>query len=203
MKAISNLAVLDIVLVVAMAVGSLDGLRIGALRQFVSLGILYVSVVFTTRFYQYLVARVARFLPGAPMSLLEGVLFGIVLLFTYGILSVLILSAAGGMRRFRHGGYDWRRPQEPVEQSVLGTVNHVAGIVVGFGMACLWLGLGIYVYRFMLESSWLDWEDYRYLLRNDYLRSTLAPVFLRFLPYALRTIEPWFPEGLPGIFMGF
>lgn len=87
-----KIAILDIVMLIALVAGSLNGLRVGALRQLASLVTLYLSVILTTRFYTLLLRPVKRLLVGAPSSMVEGVLFFVLLIIMFAILSVLFLA---------------------------------------------------------------------------------------------------------------
>lgn len=85
-------------------------------------------------------------------------------------------------------------------QSLVSTLDHLGGIAVGFVTVCLWIGIGLLIYNFMINSPWVEWETHRRRLLRDYQVSALVPVFRVFLPYALRALEPWLPGGLPAMF---
>lgn len=196
-----SIAVLDVFIVLAIAGGSLNGLRIGAGRQVISLIILYMSTVLTTRFYRLLLPYIKRLLSDAPAAIVESVVFLVILLLVFGLLSLLILGFALGQQKERRGtGYNWKRPMDTTGQSLAGTLNHLGGIAVGFVTVCVWIGIGLLIYNFIINSAWAEWENYRRRLLQDYQVSTLVPVFRVFLPYVLRTIEPWLPGGLPAMF---
>ena len=198
-----NITGLDIVMVLLIVGGSLNGLRIGAVRQLAGLLVFYLSVILTTRFYRLLLPSARSLLLGAPTAVLEAVIFTLILLVVYAILSVLIIN----MTTMRHADrgqkrFNWRNPvQKSPGESLAGTLNHLAGIPLGFFTVAMWIGVGLLVYRFMISSSWLDWEDYRQKLAAGYQGSMLVPIFRTFLPYALKALEPWFPSGLPSIFL--
>ena len=194
---------LDIVMVLLIVGGSLNGLRIGAVRQLAALAVFYLSVILTTRFYRLLLPSARNLLVGAPTAVLEAVIFALILLVVYAVLSVLIINMTT-MRHADRGSKKtaWRNSmQANPGESAAGTLNHLAGIPLGFFTAALWIGVGLLVYRFMISSSWLDWEDYRQKLAAGYQGSMLVPIFRSFLPYALKALEPWFPSGLPSIFL--
>ena len=196
-----GIAVLDVFIVIAIAGGSLNGLRIGAGRQLISLLIFYMSMVLTTRFYRLLLPYVNQLLSGAPTAIVESLLFTIILLLVFAILSLLILGFAMGQQKERRGtGYNWKRPMDTTGQSLVSTLDHLGGIAVGFVTVCVWIGIGLLIYNFLVNSAWADWESQRRVLLKDYHTSALVPVFRIFLPYVLRTIEPWLPGGLPVMF---
>jgi len=185
-----GIAVLDVVMVLALVGGTLNGLRIGALQQVASLVILYVSVVITTRFYRHLLPFANRLLAGAPTAIVEAAVFTAFLVILYLILSILILDLALSRQRERRGtGYNWRHMDFQTGQS-LGSVLHPLGGI----------GIGLLIYRFVLSGNWVQWEDWRHRLLRDYQASILVPAFQIVLPMALKTIEPWLPGGLPGMF---
>ncbi len=193
---------LDIVIVLLIVGGSLNGLRIGAVRQLASLVVFYLSVILTTRFYRLLLPSARKLLAGAPTAVLEAVIFTVILLVVYALLSLLIINMTT-MRNPERGTRrtNWRNPQAKPGESLAGTLNHLSGIPLGFLTVAVWIGIGLLVYRFMLSSSWLDWDDYRQKLAAGYQGSALVPVFRAFLPYVLKTLAPWFPRGLPSIFL--
>ena len=195
-----GIAMLDVLIVLLVVAGTLNGLRIGALRQLVSLVIFYVSMILGTRFYRLLLPYVNEILVGAPSAIVEAVVFVVVLLLLYLLLSILILGMTLTQRRRRGRGYDWRRAEHTAGQSLASTLDHLGGIAVGFLAVGLWLGIGLLVYGFLLGSSWVEWEAYRHRLLRDYQMSVLLPVFRNFLPYVLKMVEPWLPQGLPVMF---
>lgn len=197
-----GLVILDVILVLFIVGGSLNGLRIGALRQLASLVTFYISIILTTRFYRSLLPHVERLLSGAPGAVLDGVLFSIILLLLYAVLSIIFFGVVWTNRPFRaRRGFNWRKPPDLTGQSVVSIVNHLGGLVIGFVTICCWIAIGLLVLNFMLGSFWFEWEDYRRRLAIQYDLSSLVPVFRRFLPYVIRTINPWFPEGLPTLFL--
>jgi len=195
-----GITMLDVLIVLLIVAGTLNGLRIGAARQLVSLVIFYISMILTTRFYRLLLPYVNELLVGAPSAIVEAVLFVVVLLLLYLLLSILILGLAVTQRRRRGRGYDWRRAEHTAGQSLASTLDHLGGIAIGFLTVGLWIGIGLLVYGFLLGSSWVEWEAHRHRLLQDYQAAILVPVFQNFLPYVLKTIEPWLPQGLPMMF---
>mgnify|MGYP001037247234 CR=1 FL=1 len=196
-----SIAMLDILIVLLIVAGTLNGLRIGAVRQLASLIILYISMILSTRFYRLLLPYVNRLLEGASSVIVEAVVFAVVLLLLFILLSILILGMVMTQRRRRRGrGYNWRVREDTTAQSLASALNHLGGIAVGFVTIGLWIGIGLLVYRFLLGSSWIEWEAHRQRLARDYEASILVRVFMNFLPYVLRTVEPWLPGGLPVMF---
>jgi predicted membrane protein len=197
-----KIAILDIVMLVALVAGSLNGLRVGALRQLASLVTLYLSVILTTRFYGLLLGPVKRLLVDAPSSMVEGVLFFVLLIIVFAILSVLFLMIAFPERRRRgQNKVNWRDPNRVPGEGLAKTLNHLGGLALGFITASLWIGVGVMIYRFIIGASWLNWESYRTALSADYGKSVLLTVFKTFVPYVIGIIEPWFPSGLPTLFL--
>ena len=198
----SKIAVLDIMIVLLIVGGSLNGLRVGALRQLGNLLVFYMSLILTTRFYRLLLPTAKRLLAGAPSAIMEGVLFSLLLVLVYALLGILLLGIA--LKRKPDRGkkrVNWKRLDRLPGQSLASTLNHLAGLVLGFVTISLWIGIGLLVYRFVIGSSWLDWEKYRIALQADYAKSVLLGVFSSFLPVVIGTLEPWFPNGLPTLFL--
>ena len=126
----------------------------------------------------------------------------VMLLLIFASLSLLILGFALSKQKERRGtGYNWKRPRDTTGQSLVGTLNHLGGIAVGFVTVCVWIGIGLLIYNFVSSSAWVGMgRPTGERLLHDYQVSTLVPVFRVFLPYVLRTIEPWLPGGLPAMF---
>jgi uncharacterized membrane protein required for colicin V production len=198
----AKVALLDIAIVVLIVGGSLNGLRIGAIRQLGSLLIFYVSLVLSTRFYHLLLPSAQRLLVGAPGVILESILFLILLVLIYAILGLLILDVALERKPNRaQNRIDWRHLERANGQSFAGVLNHLAGLALGFVTIGFWIGALLIIYNFLISASWLDWENYRLALEADYQKSVLVPVFQNLLPYLIDTLRPWFPAGLPTIFL--
>lgn len=196
-----GIAVLDVVMVLALVGGTLNGLRVGALQQVASLVILYVSVVITTRFYRFVLPFANRLMAGAPTAIVEAAVFTAFLVILYLILSILILDLALSRQRERRGtGYNWRHMDYQTGQSLGSVLNHLGGLAIGFVITAVWIGIGLLIYRFVLSGNWVQWEDWRHRLLRDYQASILVPAFQAVLPLVLKTIEPWLPGGLPGMF---
>ena len=197
-----RIALLDVLIVLSIIAGSLNGLRIGAVRQLGSLIVFYMSLILTARFYRLLLPPARRLLAGAPSAMMEGALFTLLLLLIYAILALLIFGL-GFQQKPRRGKnrVDWRRMDYLRGQSLASVLNHLGGLVLGFVTISFWIGVGLIVYRFLISSSWLDWDKYRVALEADYQKSVLLSVFRTFLPYFVDTLRPWFPSGLPNLFL--
>jgi hypothetical protein len=192
---------LDVVIVLLIVAGTLNGLRIGAVRQLGNLLFFYISVILSTRFYHMLLPHAKRLLAGAPMIMVETFLFTIILVIVYALLGIALLGYALSRRPERQRRHrNWRDISFHGGESLAKTLNHLAGLAIGFLTISAWIGVGLLVYRFLLGSSWLDWDHYRRGLLRGYRSSVLVPVFKVFLPYVVDSIEPWFPGGLPSIF---
>ena len=193
---------LDVVIVLLIVIGTLNGLRIGALRQLGNLLFFYISVILSTRFYYMLLPNAKRLLAGAPVIMVETFLFSMILVIVYALLGIALFGYALSRRPDRQRKHtNWRDFGFRHDgESVANTLNHLGGLVIGFLTISAWIGVGLIIYRFLLDSSWLDWDHYRRALLRGYHSSVLVPVFNVFLPYVVESIAPWFPDGLPSIF---
>jgi hypothetical protein len=70
-------------------------------------------------------------------------------------------------------------------------------MVIGFIIACLWIGFGILVLAFVLGTPVTEEDSLRLNLIGYFQDSSLIPIFYKLLPVALATLRPWMPKGLP------
>jgi hypothetical protein len=82
-------------------------------------------------------------------------------------------------------------------------INQVGGMVAGFFLTCLWIGIGFVIADFLLSVSWVKWEPLRWNLSGLVATSSFARLVRGLLPYALVGLEPWFAPfgGLPRLFI--
>jgi hypothetical protein len=83
----------------------------------------------------------------------------------------------------------------------LRQVDQLGGLVFGFVVTTLWVGLALVGIGFVLQTPAPGGEATQSSLTYYFHTSTLIPIFYRFLPLAFATLKPWVPKGkLPDIF---
>lgn len=195
-----TITVLDVGIVLALAFGTLNGLRKGAAHQLGSLFFMYVSVILSTRFYHMLLPHALRLLAGAPTVVLKTFLYCLLLMIIYALFGIVLYGVVLNRRPDRRiAKISWKNVRRDATESLGGTLNHLGGLMLGFVTATAWISIGLLILGFFLNYSWLDWDHYRRGLSGTYKTSILVPVFKTFLPYLVGVIEPWFPGGIPAI----
>ena len=85
---------------------------------------------------------------------------------------------------------------------VPGSVDRLAGLVAGFFLTGLFIGLAFLLSDFLLSVSWVKWEPLRGSVAQLVHSSPLGSMVRGLLPYAVLTLKPWFAPigGLPRLF---
>ena len=79
----------------------------------------------------------------------------------------------------------------------LRQIDQLGGMVLGSVLVSVWVGLAILALAFVLAATSETSSGFWHTLSYYFTRSTLIPIFYRFLPLAYATLRPWMPKGLP------
>ena len=79
----------------------------------------------------------------------------------------------------------------------LRQVDQLGGMVVGFVLTIVWIGLGLLVLAYMLSVPVTASDTVRVSMISYFQDSNLIPIFYQFIPIAVATLKPWMPKGLP------
>jgi uncharacterized membrane protein required for colicin V production len=175
----------DVLIAFAMLAGIAWGFIRGLVRSALGLAVIYIATILAMSFY-IPVGKWLRYLSGQRATTItsEAVAFVLMLaLIAVGLHLVL------------------RRTYRDTEWPGIRHIDQLGGLVLGFFLTVLWIGLALLVIAFVLGTPTLGGEGLRQNLLSYFETSTLIPIFYRFLPLAFATLKPWVPQGqLPAIF---
>jgi len=148
-------------------------------RMALSLAVLYVAAALATAFHP----RVGAFISstsGLPLAVAQGMGFLLILAIVAVLLNFLL-----------------HRAYRETELPGLRQVDQLGGMVIGFFVAVVWIGLSLLVLAFMLSTPVTEADVVRVSMISYFQSSNLIPIFYKFLPIALAALRPWMPRGLP------
>jgi hypothetical protein len=144
-----------------------------------SLVVLYVAAALAMVFHPNLGGLINK-MSGLPLAVAQGLAFLLILAFVAILLNFLL-----------------RRTYRETELPGLRQVDQLGGMVVGFVLTVIWIGLCLLVLAFMLSTPVTTDDSFRVSMVAYFQSSNLIPIFYKFLPIALATLRPWMPKGLP------
>jgi uncharacterized membrane protein required for colicin V production len=174
---------IDIIIVFALLGGVALGFIRGLIRMALNLLVLYAATVLAMALY-------------IPFGRFIGTIFGLPEAVNEAIAFLLILLATTIAINFV-----LHRTYKDTELPGIRQIDQLGGMVIGFFLTCIWIGLGIAVLSFLLDSLDTGTSVLRTNLIYFLRTSVLMPIFNAFLPIAFATLKPWMPKGqLPEIF---
>jgi uncharacterized membrane protein required for colicin V production len=168
----------DVLIVFALLGGVALGFIRGLVRMVLSLLVLYVAAILSMTFYIPL-GNYIHYIFGLPRKISEGMGFLLILILTSVIINFVL-----------------HRTYKDTELPGVRQIDQLGGMIIGFFLACIWIGFGILVLAFFLGTTVTAGEDYRQGLVGYFLSSNLIPIFYDFLSVALATLRPWMPKGI-------
>lgn len=169
----------DILIVLGLVGGAALGFARGLVRMALSLLVLYVAAVLAMTVYTT-VGRWISYMSGLPLQVAQGMAFFLVLFVTAVVLNFVL-----------------HRTYRETELPGLRQIDQLGGMVIGFFVACVWIGLAIVALAFVLGVPVTVEDTVRPIMITRFQTSNLIPIFYRFLPIALASLRPWMPKGLP------
>lgn len=186
---------IDVLLIIILCVGTVIGFFHGLLRTVVHIVILYAVTVVAAFAYPIVGNWLRYVFPGTSDQLrnADAFLFLVLLLFNIFALYFRQIFKTRERRAATHA-------QGP---GMRGFLDKLGGMVFGFFLTAVWIGIALLVARFLLSVSWLQVDEVRFSLLRGLHSSSLAALFERLLPYAVATLKPWFAPfgGLPDLFI--
>ena len=169
----------DILIAFSVLVGTALGFVRGLVRMLLTLAVLYVAAVLGLTLHR-------------PLSNWIIYIFGMPASISLGLAFLLIVALASVIMNFvlRHTYKDTELPG-------IRQIDQLGGMVVGFLVACVWVGFFILVLAFFLTAPDTQLTGFQQNLLDYFRRSALVPIFYDFLGIALATLRPWMPKGLP------
>jgi uncharacterized membrane protein required for colicin V production len=149
-----------------------------------SIFVVYIAAILAMRFYEDVGFFIRRLLTAAARSVSEAVGFVLILVLTAMLLQFLI-----------------SRTYKDMEFPGVRQVDQLGGMVLGFVVTTLWIGLALIGIDFVLGTPSPGTEASRQGLSYYFHTSAIIPIFYQVLPIAFATLKPWVPKGqLPDIF---
>lgn len=169
----------DILIIFGVLLGVGLGFIQGLVRMLLSLAVLYVSAVLGLTFHRSL-SNWIIYIFGLPESLSLGLAFLLIVIVVSTVINFVL-----------------RRTYKDTELPGIRQIDQLGGLIIGFFIACVWIGLAILVLAFFLQASDVQNTGLQQNLLAYFRRSALVPIFYDFLGIALATLNPWMPKGLP------
>lgn len=169
----------DFLIALALVGGVALGFVRGLVRMALSLVVLYVAAALAMVFHSSLGGLINK-MSGLPLAVAQGLAFLLILAFVAILLNFLL-----------------RRTYRETELPGLRQVDQLGGMVIGFVLTVIWIGLCLLVLAFMLSTPVTTDDSFRQSMVAYFQSSNLIPIFYKFLPIALATLRPWMPKGLP------
>jgi uncharacterized membrane protein required for colicin V production len=175
----------DVLIALALLAGIALGFVRGLVRMALSLLVLYVATILAMNFYVFL---------GGWLRYLSGYRLSEVASETTAFVFVLIVLAVGL-------SFLLKRTYRDTEWPGIRQVDQLGGLVLGFFLTIMWIGLALIGIAFVLGTPGAGSDFLRQNLLLQFQSSRLIPIFYDFLPIAFATLKPWIPKGqLPEIF---
>jgi uncharacterized membrane protein required for colicin V production len=175
---------LDVIIILALLAGTAWGFVRGLIRMSMNLVVLYIAAVLAMTFYDEFGAWLKR-LSNATLAdtSYEAIAFIFILLVTAVVL-IFVLN----------------RTYKDTELPGVRQIDQLGGLVIGFLLTAVWIGLALIAIAFTLRVQIEGGEVAVGTVATYFRSSNLIPVFYRFLPVAFTTLKPWMPRGqLPEI----
>lgn len=173
----------DVLFTAALLGGAAWGFIRGLVRMAISLVVLYIAAVLAMTFYDNL-GKLISYMSGFPIYISEAIAFLL-------ILAVIVIAFNAILRR----------TYRDTELPGIRQIDQLGGMIIGFFIACIWIGFAILVLAFVLGTPVTEESSFRTNLIGYFQGSNLIPVFYQLLPVLLATLQPWMPKGLaPEIF---
>jgi uncharacterized membrane protein required for colicin V production len=173
----------DFILVGLVLVGVIVGYMQGLLRQLTGLLALYIGLVMAAYFHGAVERRIDFFVPKMADVAQESLAFLAILALVYVALHWL------GQQAF---------PETRL--AALGFLDQLGGMVIGFLVVGVQIGVGLLIFRFLSGVSWIRGDTVRLAFAQAIEASPLVPTFQTYLAFVARTLLPWLPAGLPAFF---
>ncbi len=169
----------DVLIVLGLLGGAALGFIRGLVRMALSLLVLYLATVLAMTLY-VIVGRWISYMSGLSVQVSQGVGFMLVLILTAILLNFIL-----------------HRAYRDTELPGLRQIDQLGGMVIGFLVASIWIGLVIVALAFVLGVQTTAEDSIRPIVVARFQGSNLIPIFYDFLPIAMATLRPWMPKGLP------
>lgn len=173
----------DFIIALALVGGVALGFVRGLVRMALSLVVLYVAAALAMVFHPRVGTWISQ-MSGLPLAVAQGLAFLLLL----AVVSILL-------------NFLLHRTYRDTELAGVRQVDQLGGMVIGFFLTVIWIGLSLLVLAYVLSTPVTAEDTVRLSMIGYFQSSNLIPIFYQFLPVALATLKPWMPKGLaPDIF---
>jgi uncharacterized membrane protein required for colicin V production len=169
----------DVFIIIGVLLGAAVGFVRGLVRMALSVAVLYVTTVLGVLLYRPMGEWINNGF-GVPLTTSLSLSFVLIVILGFVIISAML-----------------RRVYKETELPGIRRIDQLGGLIIGFFVGCLWIGLGVLVLNFLLTATAAQTTA---APRNVFLyfrQSALIPIFYDFLRIALVTLKPWMPKGIP------
>jgi uncharacterized membrane protein required for colicin V production len=191
----------DYLVILFLLLGTIWGLLRGVGKLLVGLLSLYVGLVLSLLLYRPLANWLRDVLHGMSISGSETLAFVFMLILCVGLFNVLtrfFVTPPEERKRKKKG-----EVQEEVEKQgvrfIIGPLNQVAGMVVGFAVTVVWLSLLLAALQFSLRAGGGALGSAGVNLRQQMLNSVMVYMSNYVLFYIYKSVS-WMPGDVPSIF---
>jgi uncharacterized membrane protein required for colicin V production len=171
----------DVLIVLGLLGGVALGFVRGLVRMVLSLLVLYVAAVLALTLYET-VGRWIGYMFGMPRTANLALAFILILVLVSVLLNFIL-----------------RRTYKDTELPGIRQIDQLGGLVIGFFVTSIYIGLAILVIAYVLNALAGDITGFQQNAVIYFNNSALIPIFYNFLPIAVASLKPWAPEGLPDI----
>jgi uncharacterized membrane protein required for colicin V production len=171
----------DVLIVLGLLGGVALGFVRGLVRMVLSLLVLYVAAVLALTLYET-VGRWIGYMFGMPRTANLALAFILILVLVSVLLNFIL-----------------RRTYKDTELPGIRQIDQLGGLVIGFFVTSIYIGLAILVIAYVLNALAGDITGFQQNAVFYFNNSALIPIFYNFLPIAVASLKPWAPEGLPDI----
>ena len=174
---------IDLLVLLGLVGGLLQGLRRGLAQQFLAVVMLFLATAFASLLYPVVINLFAGFTGNAGSNRTGSVIvfFGLLVAF-YALLEYTLHRNYPGLRI-----------------KMLGQVGNILGAVVGFFWAMLGISLLLLILDYSASILGGPASFVNELLRTSYM----VPLFRQFFNIPLAGLRPLFPYGLPEVLLYF
>ena len=174
--------IVDILIIATLCIGTVIGFYHGLVRTAFHTLVLYGTTVISAFAYPTVANWIGYIAPNASLQLRQALGFLFLLLLLFNIIAFSV-----------------RAPFKSHDPFLPAMLDKLGGMVAGFFLASLWIGICLVLADFLLSVSWVKWEPLRHSTYYLVMGSVFARQVRGVLPYALDTLRPWFAPfgGLP------